>query len=186
MASIERTAYPRFKKVVSERELHEVFTPTLDEVAWARDATRSKGNTVALLVLLKSFQRLGYFPRLDDIPDGVIPHVGKGVTDDSGVTASIEMPRTLERYRVLVRERIGVIHDPVAVRVPVATSQDPTLELRIPSSVHFVHIAFETRYPDRLDWCDNATTGTNTSATFAPQLKRCFLSSCYGYPVGSW
>ena len=33
MASIDRTAYPRFKGVVPVRELNEAFTPTADEVA---------------------------------------------------------------------------------------------------------------------------------------------------------
>ncbi len=116
MASIERTAYPRFKKVVSERELDEVFTPTPGEVSWANEATRSDGNTVALLVLLKSFQRLGYFPRSDGIPDGVIPHVGKHATGASIDAASMDAPRKMERYRVLVRERVGVIHDPATAR----------------------------------------------------------------------
>jgi hypothetical protein len=42
VASIERTAYPRFKRVVSARELHESFTPLLDEIGWARERTRSQ------------------------------------------------------------------------------------------------------------------------------------------------
>ena len=37
----DRTAYPRFKRVVSAQELAEAFTPTPDEVAWARDKTQS-------------------------------------------------------------------------------------------------------------------------------------------------
>jgi hypothetical protein len=36
MASIDRTAYPRFKRVVSSRELAEAFTPTAGEMEWAR------------------------------------------------------------------------------------------------------------------------------------------------------
>jgi hypothetical protein len=35
MASIERTAYPRFRRVVSARELAGL-TPTADDVAWAQ------------------------------------------------------------------------------------------------------------------------------------------------------
>ncbi|NYH80716.1 hypothetical protein FHR84_004082 [Actinopolyspora biskrensis] len=35
MASIDRTAYPRFKRVVSARELEEAFTPSAEEGAWA-------------------------------------------------------------------------------------------------------------------------------------------------------
>ena len=35
MASIDRTAYPRFKRVVSGRELAESFTPSQVEIGWA-------------------------------------------------------------------------------------------------------------------------------------------------------
>ena len=117
MASIERTAYPRFKKVVSERELNDVFTATFDEAAWAADITpRSAENLVALVVLLKSFQRLGYFPNIGDIPSEVIAHVARqlGVTT-TGLRAS-GLARTLVRYRRLVRDRTGVVHDPPRAR----------------------------------------------------------------------
>jgi hypothetical protein len=39
LASIDRTAYPRFQRVVSGRELAEGFTPTPDEITWARGKT---------------------------------------------------------------------------------------------------------------------------------------------------
>lgn len=57
MASIERTASPRFKRAVPVRELHEAFTPTADEVAWAREQTRTAEHLLALVVLLKSRHR---------------------------------------------------------------------------------------------------------------------------------
>ena len=90
MASIERTVYPRFKKVVSERELHDVFIVTFDELAWAAEvAPRSNENLVALVVLLKSFQRLGYFPSIEDVPDEVIAHVGDQLdVDTTGLSGS--------------------------------------------------------------------------------------------------
>ena len=59
MASIDRTAYPRFKRVVPVRELNEAFTPTADEVAWAGDRSLGDSNVLSLVVLLKSYQRLG-------------------------------------------------------------------------------------------------------------------------------
>jgi hypothetical protein len=62
LASIDRTAYPRFKRVVSARELAEAFTPTPDEITWARGRTQSDEHFLALVVRLKSYQRLGYFP----------------------------------------------------------------------------------------------------------------------------
>lgn len=116
MASIERTAYPRFKKVVSARELYEAFTPTPRETAWAREATRTESNLLVLVVLLKAFQRLGYFPKLAEVPAPVVVHVGRrlGLGDD--VIAAADSVRTLERYRGLIRDRVGVTYDPESAR----------------------------------------------------------------------
>lgn len=63
MASIERTAYPRFKRVTSARELEESFTPTPEEIAWAEGLTRSESHLLALVLTLKTFRRLGYLAR---------------------------------------------------------------------------------------------------------------------------
>ncbi|WP_347402876.1 DUF4158 domain-containing protein [Protofrankia symbiont of Coriaria ruscifolia] len=63
VASIDRTAYPRFKRMVSGRELVEAFSPTADEFAWARGKTQNDQHLLALVVRLKSYQRLGYFPK---------------------------------------------------------------------------------------------------------------------------
>jgi Domain of unknown function (DUF4158) len=70
VASIDRTAYPRFKRVVSSRELAESFTPTAEEITWARGRTQTEGHLLSLVVLLKCYQRLGYFPggRFDRYP----------------------------------------------------------------------------------------------------------------------
>jgi Domain of unknown function (DUF4158) len=75
VVSIERTAYPRCRPVVPSRELQDAYTPSLSEIAWARGATRAEAHLLALVVLLKGFQRLGYFPRLDAVPGAVVEHV---------------------------------------------------------------------------------------------------------------
>jgi len=58
------SAYPRFKWVVSARELMEAFTPPSDEVERARAKTTTEQHFLVLVVLLKCSQRLGYFPKL--------------------------------------------------------------------------------------------------------------------------
>lgn len=63
MTSIDRTAYPRFGRVVSGRELTDSFTPTDAEAEWARGRTQDQQHQLVLAVLLKSYQRLGYFWR---------------------------------------------------------------------------------------------------------------------------
>lgn len=54
MTSIERTAYPLLRRL-SARELHVFYTPTSEEVAWAREATRSEEHVLALVLALKCF-----------------------------------------------------------------------------------------------------------------------------------
>jgi hypothetical protein len=70
VTSVDRTAYPRFPRVVSGRELAEAFTPSDGEVDWARGRTQDAGHLLALVVRLKSYQRLGYFPKLAEAPQG--------------------------------------------------------------------------------------------------------------------
>ena len=49
MTSIERTAYPRFKRLISAGELHGHFKPTREEVSWASQRTDSDGHLLALV-----------------------------------------------------------------------------------------------------------------------------------------
>ena len=58
MTSIERTAYPQFRRLTSARVLHVFFTPSEDEAAWARERTETPESLLALLVDLKCFQRM--------------------------------------------------------------------------------------------------------------------------------
>ncbi|MGV9385123.1 DUF4158 domain-containing protein [Nonomuraea sp. NPDC003707] len=73
--SIDRTAYPRFARAVSARELAEVFTPSAAEVEWTRGKTQDDQHLLALLVWLKACQRLGYSPKLKDVPAVVFEHI---------------------------------------------------------------------------------------------------------------
>jgi hypothetical protein len=64
MASIDKTAYPRSKRTISERELREAYSPSLAEMDWAREMTDSDEARLSLMVWLKCCQRVGRFPRL--------------------------------------------------------------------------------------------------------------------------
>jgi len=68
MASIERTAYPRFPRQLPAREVRDAWTPSLAEITWARGLTRSPEHLLFPVVWLTCFQRLGYFPRLEEVP----------------------------------------------------------------------------------------------------------------------
>ena len=75
VTSIERTAYPQFKRLTSARVLHVFFTPAAEEVAWARERTESPEALLALVLDLKCFQKMARFCSREEIPDVVIDHV---------------------------------------------------------------------------------------------------------------
>jgi Domain of unknown function (DUF4158) len=116
MTSIERTAYPRFKRLISARELREAFTPTTKETAWARGLARPPAHLLGLVVLLKTFQRLGYFPGTDDVPAAVTEHVRDRLELPGDVALAYESERTLRHHKGLIRARLGVLYEPAQVR----------------------------------------------------------------------
>ncbi len=75
MTSIERTVYPRFTRAPSVKELRNIFTPTPTDVAFVTTHARGPAQKFALMILLKVYQRLQYFPELQTIPGAVISHI---------------------------------------------------------------------------------------------------------------
>jgi hypothetical protein len=106
---IADTAYPRLPADPGLAAL-EAFTPEAAEIAFARQRTRQAAPRLALLVLLKTFQRLGYFVRLADVPVAVIAHVAAISGPDAAVPDIGSYDGTTYRVRlsVLVRRFVGV------------------------------------------------------------------------------
>jgi hypothetical protein len=116
VTSVDRTAYPRFGRVVSGRELAEAFSPTDAEVEWARGRTQDQQHLLALVVWLKSFQRLGYFPKVEDVPPVVVGHVRAALGLGEGAELERAAVRSAKRHREFVRERMAVTYDAAGVR----------------------------------------------------------------------
>jgi Domain of unknown function (DUF4158) len=91
MLSASDTAYPLLKASPSARELDELYTPNLFEIGFAEQRTREESPRVGLLLLLKTFQRLGYFVKLGEIPPSIVRHVSK-------TTGYSEVPSGLRAY----------------------------------------------------------------------------------------
>jgi hypothetical protein len=81
---ITDTTYPRLPADPGAAEL-DAFTPDAAELAFVRQRTRHSGPRLALLVLLKTFQRLGYFVRLADVPIAIIVHIAAFASLDAAV-----------------------------------------------------------------------------------------------------
>jgi TnpA family transposase len=110
MLSSADTAYPLLKADPSARELDELFTPNLFELTFAESQTRQPTLCLGLLLLLKTFQRLGYFVQIGDIPLCIVQHISRAAgfpeipeglyTYDSGSARG--------QHMTLVRSYLGV------------------------------------------------------------------------------
>ena len=131
MASVDRTAYPRLPSMISVRELAEAFTPTVAEVKWARTSVIGPQALVALLVMLKCYQRLGYFPQWERVGPEVVEHVRARAVEVTGV--GIDPPgrvsdRVFRRGRELVRQHTGAVRDPDRVHAVAETAMRQVLQ----------------------------------------------------------
>lgn len=109
MASIERTAYPRFPRTLTLKDLQTTFTPRPEEIEWASGFARAPDRRLALLVNLKCFQFLRYFPPVDAIPEDVVGYVSASLGMPS--VQRITYPDTHTspyRHHKVIRALLGV------------------------------------------------------------------------------
>jgi Domain of unknown function (DUF4158) len=77
MASIERTAYPRFHTTLSAPELQTLYAPTEAERDFVTTQAQDAPQQLTLLTLLKCQQSLGYLPACDAIPSYVRQYLSR-------------------------------------------------------------------------------------------------------------
>jgi len=116
MASIDRTAYPRFKRAPTARELDEIYMPTTEDHAFVEATARGEGHHLTLMIVLKGFQRLGYAPRLAEVPGAVVQHIRACLHLPPDVAPGYDSPRTLYRHHQAIRQYLGVSADGRAAR----------------------------------------------------------------------
>ena len=110
MPGIRDTAYPQLKSAPSDKELADVYTPNFVELVWAEKRTREPAPRVGLLALLKTFQRLGYFVSLSDVPVCLLEHVARSAGYDSvpAELFSYDASSVRRRHMLLIRDYAGV------------------------------------------------------------------------------
>ena len=75
MAGINETAYPRFKSIITENDLKNVYSPTFEEILYSNKVTRNQKNRLLFLIMLKAYQRLGYPINIVEVPEAIIKHI---------------------------------------------------------------------------------------------------------------
>ena len=88
MPLVSDTAYPCLDINPTATEVAR-FTPTLAEIAFVHRRTRQAGPRLALLVLLKTFQRLGYVVPLGQVPTAIVEHLAIHVPEVASPTNAL-------------------------------------------------------------------------------------------------
>lgn len=124
MASIERTAYPRFPRTLTLKDLQTSFTPRPEETEWAQGFARTPDRRLALLVMLKCFQFLRHFPAVEAIPAEVVEHVSASLGMQPAQHVTYPVAHTaLYRHHKAIRALLGV--------KPYTDAQTRTLAIKI-------------------------------------------------------
>ncbi len=107
MTTLERTAYPTFKASLTSTELDAFYTPSAAEVAFSQAEARTRSGQLSVLVLLKAFQRLGYFPIAAAIPNSIIQHL-RAYFQWRDFISAVPSRRSLRRYHAAIRRYLAV------------------------------------------------------------------------------
>jgi hypothetical protein len=115
MTAIERTPYPTFARAPQPKELLPLYTPTPEDVVFVSTTARGKSQQFALMILLKVFQKLGYFPAPQQIPEAIITHI-RGVMKLPEDLVPDITPRTLYKYHAAIRTHLKINGDGKQIR----------------------------------------------------------------------
>ncbi len=109
MTQLHETIYPRIRSTITEKELKEIYTPTHEEIAFASRYARKPTLRLRLLVMLKVFQRLGYFPRLSEVPQQIIEHITRSAGFHEGIVLPADAStRPFWRHNSLIRKFLDI------------------------------------------------------------------------------
>jgi TnpA family transposase len=109
MASINRTAYPRLNPRMSAAELESQYALADDEERLVRRATNGDSPRLTFLTMLKTRQRLGYFPVLPEVPAQIVRFLADalGLPPPTPLLDAEIKKKTLFRYRSVIRSHLG-------------------------------------------------------------------------------
>jgi hypothetical protein len=176
LPAVHEIAYPRLKHSISNEELHESYTPSSDELALADEASKGTGPKICLLVLLKVFQRLGYFVRLRDVPKPIAEHISLlfGVHYGAIEWEAYDESGTRKRHVALIREYLNVRpFDKSAQKMAQAALQSAaetrgTLSANVLDNGWYVNIHCQTHLPKGYNLSTSLRRSLSTGAHSPP------------------
>jgi hypothetical protein len=108
--SIRDTAYPRLKAIPSGEDLKRLFTPSRAERDFAEGCCGVPALLTSFIVLMKTFQRLGYFVALQDVPQLIVTHIANklGVRNSELDLKRYDLSGSRRRHMQIIRDYLGV------------------------------------------------------------------------------
>jgi hypothetical protein len=108
VTAIHDTAYPRIRTNLTTADLIRLYSPTPDDLALADRVTKGADARLTFCILLKTFQCLGSFMQLRDVPQVIVYHItnilhdlaAEGYPLDPDAVASLSpyLQRTIDRF----------------------------------------------------------------------------------------
>ncbi len=107
MASIERTCYPRLKKRFTENDLQSFYAPSETEIYFVKNHANGDEPQLHLLILLKTFQHLGYFPSIEEVSFELIAFLRSILKCYDGALPLVSN-RPLYKHQAAIRRRLEI------------------------------------------------------------------------------
>ncbi|MFK8184811.1 MAG: Tn3 family transposase [Phormidesmis sp.] len=150
MPSVEETAYPRLTSDPSLEALETLYKPTDEEITFAKQTVRGDLPTVVFLVLLKTFQTVGYPVQLSQVPTAIIRCVAASV--DSQLTpeetAGYDTSGTRQRHVKAIRQHLAVQPFFKAARQVMVAAMETAVETQH-DLVDLINVALEELVKER-------------------------------------
>lgn len=110
MAAIYQTAYPRLKSNPSTEDLVSVYTPSEEDIELMNTCSRNPTSNLGFMVLLKTFQRLGYFIMITDVPKDILMHIMDSLelNDRKTKINKYDTSGARQRHMKIIRDYLGI------------------------------------------------------------------------------
>ncbi len=110
MTALHETAYPRLKSQPTPEDLVTVYTPNQEELELVRSQTRQPTARLGFMVLLKTFQRLGYFVPIAEVPEAILNHLMTclELKSQAAPLENYDTSGTRQRHLKSIRDFLGI------------------------------------------------------------------------------
>jgi len=149
MTPIERTAYPVLStnRIVHKKKLQTSYALNPDEIQHIKNSVRTNILRLYYALQLKTYQELGYFIEINEMPITIISYIRKQLSITHNLQLQVPPSTTVYRYRQSIRKYLnvtpwGLKGSKSAQRVALNAALQASQTLTIPADI--INIVIET------------------------------------------